>query len=150
MDEFYAHVDKVVSATELLVTVLDVWEPMDRVHGPRWPEGKAKVRPTQRTVILEETVAPQAAEQKKAAVESLEKAVKESDGEVLCTGSDVSVKKNAGGEVIAVTGYVFVKKGFTLNNALVRQGLATTTNPIYKAWQDEAKQKKLGMWSDPK
>ena len=45
-DEFYAHVDKVTSPTELLVTILDVWNPMDKLRGPRWPEGNAKVKPT--------------------------------------------------------------------------------------------------------
>lgn len=149
-DEFYAHVDKVNSPTELMVTVLDVWDPMDKLKGPRWPEGKAKVRPTKRLVILEDTVAPKAAEHKKAALEFLDKTLKDSGNEVICTGSNVSVRKESGGEIICITACVFVKKGFTLNNTLVRQGLATTTNPFYKSWQEEAKQKKLGMWRDQK
>ena len=147
-DEFYAHVDAVVSPTELTVTVLDVWNPLDKVHGPRWPEGKAKVKPTKRLVILEETLAPDTAEQKKAASAFLNKTLQESSNEILCTGSAVSVKKDSGNQVLCVTGYVYVKAGFTLNNALVRQGLATTTNPFYKSWEQQAKQKKLGMWRD--
>jgi hypothetical protein len=147
-DEFYAHVDEVISPTELAVTVLDVWNPLDKVRGPRWPAGKAKVKPARRIVILEETSAPNAAEQKKAALDFLRKTLKESDNEILCTGSNVSVRKKAGGESICVTGYVYVKAGFTLNNALLRQGLATTTNPFYKSWEQQAKQKKLGIWRD--
>jgi endonuclease YncB( thermonuclease family) len=35
-----------------------------------------------------------------------------------------------------------------LNNALVRQGLATTANPFYKSWEEEARKNKRGMWRD--
>lgn len=152
VDEFYAVVDKVNSPTELTVTVLDEWNPMDKLNGPRWPEGKAKVKPAKRLVILEDTLGPNNAEQKKAALDFINKIVKESSNEVICTGSSVVTKKS--GE-ICVTGYVFVRKGkdprlFTINNALVLQGLATTTNPFYKSWQQEAKQKKLGIWRDQK
>ena len=66
-DEFYAHVDQVNSPTELTVTVLDVWKPMDKLHGPRWPKGKAKVAPAKRTIILEDISVPNNAEQKNAA-----------------------------------------------------------------------------------
>ena len=149
-DEFYAHVDNVTSPTELMVTVLDVWNPMDKLHGPRWPDGVAKVKPTKRAVILEDIAVPNNADQKKSALEFISKALKESGNEVICTGSSVSVRKELGGEVICITGYVILKNGTTLNNALVRQGLATTTSPIYKVWQEEAKKKKLGIWRDQK
>jgi endonuclease YncB( thermonuclease family) len=76
----------------------------------------------------------------------LRKSLKESDHEVICTGSSVSVQNRPGGAVISVTGYVYVKHGFTLNNALVARGLATTSNPFYKSWQEKAKQQKLGIW----
>jgi hypothetical protein len=149
-DEFYAHVDAVNSPTELTVTVLDVWEPMDKLRGPRWPEGKARVEPVKRIIILEDISVPDDAEQKKAALEFINNTVKESSNEIICTGSNVSVKKESGGEIVYITAYVFVKKGFTLNNALVRQGLATTSNPLYKSWQEKAKQQKLGIWRDQK
>ena len=87
---------------------------------------------------------------KKAALDFINKALKESRNEIICTGSSVSVKKESGGEMICITGYVFVRDGVTLNNALVRQGLATTSNPLYKSWQEKAKRKKLGMWRDQK
>ncbi len=149
-DEFYAHVDEVNSPTKLTVTVLDVWQPMDKLHGPRWPAGKAKVKPAKRVIILEDISVPDDAQQKKAALDFISKTLKESDNEIICTGSSVSAKKESGSEIIYVTGYVLVRKGFTLNNALVRQGLATTANPFYKTWQEEAKQKKLGIWRDQK
>ena len=66
------------------------------------------------------------------------------------TGSSVSVKKEDGQEKIYITGCLFVKAGFTLNNALVRNGLATTSNPLYQSWQEQAKRKKLGIWRDAK
>jgi endonuclease YncB( thermonuclease family) len=149
-DEFYVRVDKVISPTELAVTVLGVWQPADRVRGRRWPDGKSKVKPTQRTIILEDITVPDDAEQKNAALDFINTALKESDNEVICSGSSVSVRKESDSEMICITGYVFMKKGVTLNNALVRQGLATTSNPFYKSWQEQAKQKKLGMWRDPK
>lgn len=145
-DEFYAHVDKINSPTELMVTVLDVWKPGDKLHGPRWPEGKAKVKPAKRAIILEEIAVPNNAEHKRAALDFVSKTLKESGNEVICTGSSMSVRKESGSEIVCITGYVYVKEGFTLNNALVRQGLATTTNPLYKSWQQQAKEKKLGMW----
>jgi hypothetical protein len=146
VDEFYARVDEIVSPTELMVTVLDVWNPLDKARGPRWPGGKARVKPARRAVVLEEIAAPDNADDKKQAMDLLRKAIDESGGEVICSGSGVAVKKLAGGEVICVTGYITVKKGFSLNNMLVRQGLATTTNPFYQPWQEEAKRKGLGMW----
>ncbi len=149
-DEFYVHVDKVISPTELMVTVLDVWQPMDRLRGPRWPQGKAKVQPTTRKIILEETSVPDNAEQKKAALDFIIKTIKESGDELITSGSNIATKKESGREVICITAYVYVKAGFTLNNALVRRGLATTTNPLYFSWQNEAKQKKLGIWRDQK
>ena len=76
----------------------------------------------------------------------IRKTLKDSGNEIICTGCRVSVRKESGGEIICITGYVYVKAGFTLNNALVRQGLATTANPLYQSWQQQAKQKKLGMW----
>ena len=118
------------------------------MHGPRWPEGKAKVAPTKRAIIFEDISVPDDAGQRKAALDFLSKTIKESGHEVICTGSSVSVKKESNIEIICITGYVYVKQGFTLNNALVRQGLATTVNPFYKALQEEAKQKKLGIWRD--
>lgn len=149
-DEFYAHVDVVNSPTELTVTVLDVWQPIDKLHGPRWPEGKAKVKRTKRVIVLEDISVPNGAGQKKAALDFISKTLKESSNEVICTGSSVSVRKQSGSEIVCITGYVYVKKGFTLNNALVRQGLATTTNPFYKSWQERAKKQKLGIWRDQK
>jgi hypothetical protein len=147
-DEFYARVDEVLSPTELRLTVLDVWQPMDKVREPRWPHGIAKVKPAKRTVVLEDLTAAGDAEQRRAAMDFLRKSLKESDHEVICTGSSVSVQNRAGGAVISVTGYVYVKQGFTLNNALVSRGLATTSNPFYKSWQEKAKQQKLGIWQD--
>lgn len=149
-DEFYAHVDEITSPTELTVTVLDAWKPMDRLRGPRWPEGKAKVKSTRRILILEDISVPNDAKQKKAAIDFLEKVIKESGNEIICTGSNVSTKKESGSEIVCVTAYVYLKKGFTLNNALVRQGLGTTSNPFYKSWQEKAKQEKLGIWRDQK
>jgi hypothetical protein len=148
VDEFYARVDKVNSPTELAVTILDVWQPSDKTKGPRWPEGKARVQPAKRIVNLEDTIAPPAAQDRKAAVDFILQALKESANEIVCTGSSVTKKKESGNEIVCVTGYVFVKKGFTLNNALVRQGLATTANPFYKSWEEEARKNKRGMWRD--
>ena len=149
-DEFYARVDRINSATELTVTVLDLWQPLDKVKGPRWPGGKAKVQPAERIVTLEDTSVPANPQDQKAARDCLAEALKQSNNEVICTGSAVSVRREAGKPVVAVTAYVYVKEGFTLNNRLVRLGLATTTNPFYKAWQDKAKQKRLGLWKNAK
>ncbi len=150
IDEFYARVDEVVSPTELTVTILDAWDPKDKWNGLRWPDGKAKVQPAKRTVLLEETSVPKDADAQKAAIHYIKTLVQESNNEIVCTGSNVAVRKDPQGEVICVTAYVYVKKGFTINNALVRQGLATTTNPFYKSWQEEAKQKQLGIWRNSK
>jgi hypothetical protein len=147
-DEFYARVDAVDSPTELTVTVLDAWRPMDKVQGPRWPNGIAKVKPVKRTVVLEELSGPSDAEQRKSAMDFIRRTLKESDHEVICTGSGISVKKGSGGEMISITAYVYVKKGFTLNNAMVSHGWATTSNPFYREWQEAAKRKKLGIWRD--
>jgi hypothetical protein len=138
-DEFYAHVDRVDSPTELTVTVLDVWNPLDKRYGLRWPAGIAKVKPTKRAIILEDISVPDSAEQRKRALDFVQKTLEESGNEVICSGSSVSVKKQPGGDVICVTGYLSVKKGFTLNAALVRQGLATTTNPSLKPHQPSQK-----------
>jgi len=150
IDEFYARVDEVVSPTALRVTILDAWNPEDKLHGLRWPNGEAKVQPAKRTIFLEETSVPNNGDAQKAAVDFVKTLIQKSNHEILCTGSNVAVKKEPQGEVICVTAYVYVKKGYTINNALVRQGLATTSNPFYKSWQEEAKQKKLGIWRDPK
>jgi hypothetical protein len=150
VDEFYAHVDEVNSATELTVTILDVWEPRDKLHGPRWPKGEAKVEPTKRAIILEDISVPDDAEQKEAALDFISKTLKESGNEVICTGSSVSVDKQFGDEIICITGYVYVKEGFTLNRGLVRLGLATSTNPVFNSCQEQAGQKKLGIWRNEK
>lgn len=145
-DEFYARVDKIISPTELLVTVLDIWQPGDKLQGPRWPEGEARVRPASRVVILEDITAPDDAEQQKEALDFLRKTIEESDHEVICTGSNVVVSGDRCDEAVRITGYVYVKEGFTLNRALVRSGLATSANPVHKAIQEQAKQKRLGIW----
>ena len=88
MDEFYAVVDKVNSPTELTVTVLDEWNPMDKLNGPRWP--RERQSQTRETISnLEDTLGPNNAEQKKAALDFINKIVKESRNEVICTGSSV-------------------------------------------------------------
>ena len=150
VDEFYAHVDRINSPTELTVTILDLWQPMDKVKGPRWPEGRAKVKPAERIVALEEIAVPGNADDQKAALAFAAKTLRQSKDEVICSGSSVVVGKESGKQTIRIKAYVFVKDGFTLNNALVRQGLATTTNPIYKSWEQEAKQKRLGIWRNTK
>ena len=99
-------------------------------------------------MILEDITVPDSVEHQKAALDFLSTAVKESGNEVICSGSKVSVRKDSGNEIVCITGYVFVKDGRTLNNAPVREGLATTANPLYKSWQQKAKQKKLGIWRD--
>lgn len=149
-DEFYAHVDRINSPTELTVTILDLWDPMDRIKGPRWPNGKAKVKPAERVITLEETFVPANAEDQKAALDFITKALEKSKYEVMCTGSSVVTKNESGKKVVCIKACVFVKDWFTLNNTLVRQGLATTTNPFYKPWEQEAKQKKLGIWRNAK
>jgi hypothetical protein len=147
-DEFYARVDEVRSPTELIVTILDIWKPMDKLQGDRWPNGAAKVKPTRRIIVLEETAVPNDPNVVNEAVAFLKKAIRNSNHEIICSGSNVSVRKEPEGETICVVGYVFVKNGLTLNNALVCRGLATTTNPFYQSLQHEAKRKKLGMWRE--
>ena len=114
------------------------------------PREKRKSNPRKGQSFLEEIAVPNNAEHKRAALDFVSKTLKESGNEVICTGSSISVRKESGGEIVCITGYVYVKEGFTLNNALVRQGLATTTNPLYKSWQQQAKEKKLGMWRRPR
>ena len=80
-DEFYARVDKVNSPTELTVTVLDAWNPLDKRNGLRWPKGVAKVRPTKRAIILEDISVPDSAEQRKRALDFLQKTLDESGNE---------------------------------------------------------------------
>lgn len=148
VDEFYARVDRIVSPTELRVTILDEWRPTDKIDGERWPNGKARVKPTERTVFLEDISVPSEPRHQKAALEFLRNMVKESEGEVICSGSKVETKKAKDAERICVTGYVFVKPGGTLNNALVRAGLATTENVLYHDVQAKAKRQRLGIWAD--
>jgi hypothetical protein len=131
-DEFYGRVDSVEAPFELKVTILDVWNPVDKRYGPRWPHGKQKVKQIQKKVVLDDLVAPRTPDEARAVIDFIRESIK-TDNEIIVSG-----------------GAVYLHKDWPrcLNTELVRQGLVATTNPFEFQWMERAKAKKIGIWRD--